>query len=147
MYGNVLERKFNKCCNIFNSHKAKTKGSNIITHHLAKQLSQKGIDVIPGWQLCRNCFQKARNEEENYEPAEACDETDYEITEFERDVTKEAARDVMNTSFEELAVSPTRTHGLSKQRKINEAKGEIDRACASIEERVAAAIDVDSEAN
>ena len=70
-----------------------------ITHHLAKQLSQKGIDVIPGWQLCRNCFQKARNEEENYEPAEACDETDYEITEFERDVTKEAARDVMNTSF------------------------------------------------
>ena len=79
MYGNVFERKFNKCCNIFNSHKAKAKGSHIITLHLAKQLSQKGIDVIPGWQLCRNCFHKARKEQENDQPAETGDETDYAV--------------------------------------------------------------------
>ena len=103
------------------------------------------IDVIPGWKLCRNSFQKARNEEENDEPPGEDVETDTEIPEFEQRVTKEASRDMMNTSFEELAVSPIKTHGLSKQGKINEAKGKIDRACASIAERVAAAFDADRE--
>ena len=46
-----------------------------------------------------------------------------------------------NTSFEHLAVSPIKTHNLSKQRKISEAKNK----CSSIEERVAAAIDVESD--
>ena len=34
----VFERKFNKCCNIFHSHKVKAKGGHIITLHLAKEL-------------------------------------------------------------------------------------------------------------
>ena len=53
------------------------------------------------------------------------------------------ARDVANTSLEQLAVSPLKTHSLSKQRKISEAKSKLGRACSSIEERVAAAIDVE----
>ena len=36
---------------------------------------------------------------------------------------------LMNTSLEELAVSPIKTHSLSKQRKVSEAKSKIDRAC------------------
>ena len=34
-FGRVFERKFNKCCNIFHSHKVKAKGGHIITFHLA----------------------------------------------------------------------------------------------------------------
>ena len=59
-FGRVFERKFNKCCNIFHSHKVKAKGGHIITLHLAKQLRQKGLGATPGWQLCRNCFKKAQ---------------------------------------------------------------------------------------
>ena len=50
-----------------------------------------------------------------------------------------------NTSSEQLAVSPLKTHSLSKQRNISEAKSKLGRACSSIEERVAAAIDVESD--
>ena len=92
----------------------------MITFHLAKQLRKKGLDATPGWQLCRNCFQKATREEQSIEPAEACNETDFDATEIE--VARDAARDLMNTSFEELAVSPIKTHSLSKQRKTSKAK-------------------------
>ena len=95
-------------------------------------------------QLCRNCFQKATREEKSIEPAEAGNETDFDATEFEKEVARDAARDLMNTSFEELAVSPIKTHSLSKQRKISEAKSKIDKVCASIQDRVASAIDVES---
>ena len=50
-----------------------------------------------------------------------------------------------NTSLEQLAVSPLKTHSLSKQRKMSEAKSKLGRACSSIEERVAAAINVESD--
>ena len=50
----------------------------------------------------------------------------------------------MNTSFEELAVSPIKTHSLSKKRKISEAKSKIDKVYALIQERVASAINVES---
>ena len=144
-FGRVFERKFNKCCNIFHSHKVKAKGSHIITLHLAKQLRQKGLAATPGWQLCRNCFKKATDEQPSVQPAETDDETDFDNTEIERDLARDAARDVANTSFEQLAVSPLKTHSLSKQRKISEAKSKLGRACSSIEERVAAAIDVESD--
>ena len=144
-FGRVFERKFNKCCNIFHSHKVKAKGGHIITLHLAKQLRQKGLGATPGWQLCRNCFKKATDEQPSVQPAETDDETDFDNTEIERDLARDAARDVANTSFEQLAVSPLKTHSLSKQRKISEAKSKLGRAYSSIEERVAAAIDVESD--
>ena len=135
-FGRVFERKFNKCCNIFHSHKVKAKGGHIITLHLG---------ATPGWQLCRNCFKKSTDEQPSVQPAETDDETDFDNTEIERDLARDAARDVANTSLEQLAVSPLKTHSLSKQRKISEAKSKLGRACSSIEERVAAAIDVESD--
>ena len=99
---------------------------HMITLHLANSLERKG-------------FQKATREDQSIEPAEAGNET-----EIEQEVTRDAARDLMNTSFEELAVSPIKTHSLSKQRKISEAKSKIDKVCASIQERVASAINAES---
>ena len=126
MLSGVFERRFNKCCNICNIHKGKVKGGHNITLDLAKKLRQKGFNAIPGWQLCRNCFKKATIEEQNDE-SQTDNDTDCEISEIEREI-------------DELAVSPIKTHSLSKQRKISEAKSKIDRACTSI----AAVLDVDS---
>ena len=143
-FGRVFERRFEKCCNMFNSHKVKAKGGHMITLHLAKKLRKKGLDATPGWQLCRNCFQKATRDDQSIEPAETGNETDFDATEIEQEEARDAARDQMNTSFEELAVSPIKTHSLSKQRKISEAKSKIDRVCASIQERVTSTINVES---
>ena len=68
------------------------------------------------------------------QPAETDDETDFDNTEIERYLARDVARDVANTSFEQLAVSPLKTHSLSKQRKISKAKTKLGRACSSIEE-------------
>ena len=130
---------------IFSIRIVKAKGGHIITLHLAKQLRQKGLGATPGWQLCRNCFKKATDEQPSVQPAEIDDETDIDNTEIERDLARDAATDVANTSLEQLAVSSLKTHSLSKQRKISEAKSKLGRACSSIEERVAAAIDVESD--
>lgn len=143
MLSGVFERRFNKCCNIFNIHKGKVKGGHNITLDLAKKLRQKGFNAIPGWQLCRNCFKKVTIEEQN-DKSQTDNDTDCEISEIAREIARDDAKDLMNTSLEELAVSPMKTHSLSKQRKISEAKSKIDRACASIEDRVASVLDVDS---
>ena len=76
-FGRVFERKFNKCCNIFHWHKVKAKGGHMITLHLAKQLRPKGLGATRGWQLCRNCFKKATDEQPSVQPAETDDETDF----------------------------------------------------------------------
>jgi hypothetical protein len=89
-------------------------------------------------------LRKATDEEQSLKTVEADDESDLDITDIQQDLARDAARDVMNTSFEGPAVSPIKTHSVSKQRKISEARINIDRVCASIEERVAAGIDVDS---
>ena len=60
-------------------------------------------------------IKKATDEQPSVQPAETDDETDFDNTEIERDLARDAARDVANTSLEQLAVSPLKTHSLSKQ--------------------------------
>ena len=52
------------------------------------------------------------DEQQNVEPAETNHNNVFKRTEIEHDVTKETARDVMNTSLEELDVSPIEMHSL-----------------------------------
>ena len=47
-FGRVFERRFEKCCNIFNSHKLKAKDGHMTALHLAKQLRKRGLDATPG---------------------------------------------------------------------------------------------------
>ena len=81
----VFERKFNKCCNIFQSHKVKAKAGHIITFHLAKEPRQKELGATPGWQLCRNCFKKATDEHQVFS-LQRQNETEFDNTEIERDL-------------------------------------------------------------
>jgi hypothetical protein len=43
MFGLVFERRFNKCCNIFNSHKVKAKGGHVLPFILQSNLGRKGL--------------------------------------------------------------------------------------------------------
>ena len=89
-----------------------------------------------GWPYCS----KATDEQPNVQPAETDDETNFDNTEIERDLARDAARDMANTSFQQLAVSPLKTHSLSEQRKTSKAKSKLGRACSSIKEQVAASM-------
>ena len=57
-FGNAFERRCLYCCDIFGTHKRRTKGKKMITLSMAKELKNKGHDVIPGKSLCRQCVKK-----------------------------------------------------------------------------------------
>ena len=48
---------------------------------MAEQLKHKGINVIPGWKLCHNCNQKAKDLADDEVGINECDDGD--VNEFE----------------------------------------------------------------
>ena len=82
-YSDLFFKKHITCCNIYNSHKKKKKpdGTHNITLEMAEQLKHKGISVIPGWKLCRNCHQKTRDLPDDEVDINECD--DGGVDEFE----------------------------------------------------------------
>ena len=58
MYGLVFEQKSVNCCDLFKRHKKKTKGIRKIPLDLAKEVKCNGYDVLPGWKVCRKCYQQ-----------------------------------------------------------------------------------------
>ena len=57
--GPVFEKGFTKCCDLFQRHKNRVKGGHKISLSLAQKLHQIGFTCVPGWNLCRSCYQKA----------------------------------------------------------------------------------------
>ena len=52
-FGQVFERKADKCCSILKSHRRNSKADRIINSEMAKILKEKGFnDVLPGQKLC-----------------------------------------------------------------------------------------------
>ena len=53
VFGNIFERKENKCCAVLMKHRRKVKGEQVITLQAAQQLKIKNINVVPGQLFCR----------------------------------------------------------------------------------------------
>ena len=54
-FGNVFQRRGNKCFAILMKHRRKGTGEQVITLHMAQQLRTKNINVVPGQLFCRQC--------------------------------------------------------------------------------------------
>ena len=67
--GRIFEKKFTRftCCNLFKTHKRNVKGGHKISLQLATKLLDHRYDCIPGWQLCRTCYDIAKKIEKNVE--------------------------------------------------------------------------------
>ena len=56
LFGEIFERKADKCCSILKSHCCKSKAHRVINLEMAKILKEKGFnDVLPSQKLCRQC--------------------------------------------------------------------------------------------
>lgn len=146
LYGSAFEKKFQKCCNIYGKHtrgKKAVKGGHVITLELAMKLKREGQDVCPGWQLCRNCLKIAKTVQEAEEVEMETDEEFHESTDFEEQMTRDTARESVDTSFEELGISPIKLHAVTKQRKISDLRNKLDRAVSSMEEMASTAANID----
>ena len=53
VFGNIFERKKNKCCAVLMKHRRKVEGEQVITLQAAQQLKIKNINVLPGQLFCR----------------------------------------------------------------------------------------------
>ena len=65
--GRIFEKRFTRftCCNLFKTHKRNVKGGHTISLQLATKLLDHRNDCIPGWQLCRTCYDTAQKIEKN----------------------------------------------------------------------------------
>ena len=65
--GRIFEKRFTRftCCNLFKTHKRNVKGGHKISLQLATKLLDHRNDCIPGWQLCRTCYNIAQKIEKN----------------------------------------------------------------------------------
>ena len=59
VFGPVFERKFNKWRDLFKVHKKKINAPMKISIELAQLLENKSFNVLPGWKICCNCYEKA----------------------------------------------------------------------------------------
>ena len=65
--GRIFEKRFMRftCCNLFKTHKRNVKGGHKISLELATKLLDHRYDCIPGWKLCRTCYDIAQKIEKN----------------------------------------------------------------------------------
>ena len=62
VFGNIFERRENKCCEVLMKHYSKVKGEQVITFQMALQLKTININVVPEQLFCRHCKAKFLSE-------------------------------------------------------------------------------------
>ena len=148
VHGKLFERHVSEeCCNAFNTHRWKVKGQRVIALAMPYKLKKIGYNVIPGWKICRNCYDKIPKESITEQL-----EDDHEVEEsFQEDLEEgsdsvELSREEFNSSLVFSGVSPLKLHGLRKPNQISVAKGKLRRLREHHEEMAARVIgeDVDN---
>ena len=84
---------------------------------MAEQLKHKGISVIPGWKLCRNCHQKTKDLADDEVDINECD--DGHVDEFETSLQIVEQGNMLNESFGIIGISPLKTHAIAKTNIIS----------------------------
>ena len=146
-FGSTFPSRFSKCCNIFKVHKKLPKGGHKISLAQARELASYGIESVPGWQLCRRCFTKAKevssSETEEYSCMEVDRDSGEDVEELESSLSKEKNRAALNESLESIGASPIKTHSMPKHRRISYANEKINRTFGKMKETFASAIGVE----
>ena len=144
LFRTKYEEKENKCCNLFKNHKKKAVCSLTIKLELAKHLKEKGISVVPGSKLCRNCYEMVISEEKTESrEGNPLEPEDPDPTLTEEEDFELSSREILETSFELAGVSPIKLHSLPKHRKVSVAKEKLERLMQNNTAKAAKVIGVD----
>ena len=151
--GSIFEKKFTKCCNLFHIHKRQVKGGHKISLDLVTKLLDDGYECLPGWQLCRACYDNAQKNEiiENLqsENESQLNKLDSTVTNFSTsDITSDEevkiiSRDSVNISLESIGGLPIKTHSMPKHRKLSYINEKLDKTMGCLKRSFAAAVGVD----
>ena len=139
LFGDAKFKKYSKCCDPYNSHKKRKKpdGTHNIVLEWAEQLKLKGIYVVPGWKVCRNCQQRIKELIRNKSYDDLLDvdcgefmpdvyECDQSVLESTMNMAEQ--RNELNECWQLMGISPLKTHAVPKSTKVKEACEKIKRS-------------------
>ena len=146
-FGSVFERRHTKCANIFNKHKKTVKGGQKITFKIAKMLGGKDIQLVPGFQLCRSCYEEARTH------CHDVSGVDYDIaiashsysSEAEEDPSEKHLKIDLDDSLQSVGISPIKTHSVPKHVKVSYAREKVGKTMSTLKRSFATAIGIEEE--
>ena len=140
-FGDGFKKQFTKCCNLFGNHVNKVKGGHLVTYEIAYQLKSKGVHVVPGWQLCRSCYEKVTKAEDNDSCGTECSD-DNGMLQIETEVEKYAEKEQLNNSLVSLGISPLKTHSLPKSTRASAARTKLGHCFDRVKDMTASAYDI-----
>ena len=141
-YSYVFESKVkDKCRNIFKTHLKTVKGGRPMSLAICEKLVTHGYDVMPGWHLCRNCWQRAVDLVDHPTTDQ---ESDYHVTSDDRSKSDNIAiANKANESLAAMGCSPINLHAVPTQSRIHYAKEKLDKTIAIVKNTVAEVMQVD----
>lgn len=144
IHGRAFERRVvPKCCDIFTKHSKRVKGDRTISLNLARQLRRSGFNVMPGWKLCKVCYDDANKEQQEESlPGEVPMEDESCESSSDEHEDLEISKERLNMSFELAGISPVKFHGLPKRAKISTAKRKLAQAHANREDEAAKVVGI-----
>ena len=135
-----FKKQFNKCCNVYNTHKKKVKGGHTVSLELATNLQNDGFNITPGWQLCHACFGKATTKSDGSEEISLSQDV---FATFEEEINKSKEKEKLDESLGIIGISPIKTHSLAKTTRISGALTKLEKGFEKQKEIVANIFDVD----
>ena len=128
-FGNVFERRQEKCCAVLKTHKKRAQGTRRVTLEIANRLQAKGHEITPGMMLCRQCDKcyqdlcekssELSSPEEMDDDEDAPDDATYEHF--------ETPRKRLNTTLGMVGVSPVNLHSVPQHSRTGSAKQKLEK--------------------
>lgn len=147
VFGNVFERRNNKCCGILKNHsKGNVKGAKRVSLFMAKELKKLGYNVSPGFMLCRQCSKEyellmsTEPEVETVDELESTVNVDATDDDFQQCVTPKRKA---NISLDTMDISPIVLHGVAQHSRVVCAKRKLDKAVDHLRSNLSGAYNVD----
>ena len=115
----------------------------VISLHSAKELCNIGYHVIPGQKLCPKCRLSAPKQNEKFEESNDTEEAD-DLVSYEEDFQLDSNREILNTTLNELDISPVKVHSVSAHSKLIIGKRKLKQV-GVITKKIAVGTNVDEE--
>ena len=153
VFGNVFERKADKCCGVLKFHKRKAKPKLLIDLQMAKTLKSKGYHVLPGQKFCRQCVTEYQSiikendekdktdDDHNKEGSDSNNESMvYEDEDYHKD---ESPRKKLNSSLKSVGISPVNVHSVAKHSRQTNATAKLRKVFDKYKDSIETAYNVE----
>ena len=112
----------------------------------ATDVCHLGFIGIPGYKWCTNC-RKEFGTKQTALPADESDKSEsaHEVSKFEHDWSFQEAHSSLNSTLEDLELTPLKLHGISSHSKVKYGKRNLEQVNTEVTKKIATALKLDPE--